>query len=127
LEKRQAPNEVYIAIPAWIHKSFPNFFPKRDMNFKLHLPNKKTILAKVCQENNKALMSNPNKDLGKWILRDILKLKEGELVTYKMLEEIGIDSIEIIKTSEGEFYINFKELGEYGLFKRSNDLKFKLI
>ena len=41
--------------------------------------------SKVCQDNNKALMSYSNRELGKWILRDILKLKEGELLTYEKI------------------------------------------
>lgn len=48
---------------------------------------------KICQEDGKALMSNPNKDLGKWILRDVLHVEEGHLITYEDLLKIGIDSI----------------------------------
>ena len=53
----------------------------------------KILQAKICQENGKALMSNPNKDLGEWLLRKVLKKNVGELVTMDDLNRIGIDSV----------------------------------
>ena len=38
-------------------------------------------------------MSDPNKDLGKWLLREVLQLRPGEVLTYNKLLEIGIDSV----------------------------------
>jgi len=105
--------EVYIPIPAWIHQAFKGFFPGRDVPFKLKLPNGKTIDAKVCQDNSKALMSNPNTDLGEWLLDDILKIAPGKLVTYALLEEIGVDSVEVEKESDNLFSIYFKDIGSY--------------
>ncbi len=113
-------NEVYIPIPIWIHRKFPNFFPPRDVSFNLHLPNKGTLSASLCQDSSKALMTNPNKALGEWILRDVLRLKPGTLLTYEILQEIGIDSIEIIKETEDDFHINFKEIGTYKEFEEYN-------
>ncbi|MCK9223823.1 MAG: NgoFVII family restriction endonuclease [Candidatus Muirbacterium halophilum] len=116
--RKRNPDEVYISIPSFIHKHKPGFFPGRNTNFNLNLPNNKNISAKICQDNDKALMSNPNSDLGKWILRDILKVKEGELVTYDKLFEIGIDSVEIVKNSDLNFSINFKKIGSYENFSK---------
>lgn len=96
-------NEIYIPIPAKIRNENSNFFPSRDETFVLELPNKKRLSAKICQEGGKALMSNPNKDLGKWLLRDILNLKKGELLTMEILEEKGFDSI-LIKKVEEKYY-----------------------
>ena len=45
-------------------------------------------------------MSNPNKALGKWLLRDILKLEERKLVTYDVLALYGIDSVIIRKNTQ---------------------------
>lgn len=115
--RERDPDEVYIPIPAWIHKSFPHFFPNKDRPFVLKLPDNSTLSAKVCQDGDKALMSNPNKDLGKWLLRKVLQLKEGELLTYEILEKKGIDSIEISKNEDNTYNINFKELGTYEEFK----------
>jgi len=114
-------DEVYIRIPAWIHQRFPGFFPERDREFKLKLPNGEHLSAKVCQDGSKALMSNPNKALGKWILRNILILKKGKLLTYKMLQEIGIDSVIILKTGNLEYEIDFREEGEFERFKEDKN------
>ena len=110
-------NEIYIPIPAEVHKNFPGFFPSRDISFLLKLPNGTEMKSKICQDNGKALMSYSNKELGKWILRDILKLREGELLTYERLQILGIDSVRIDKVSSSEFEINFSKIGSYEKFK----------
>lgn len=43
-------------------------------------------------------MSNPNSDLGEWLLRKILKKKEGSLVTKFDLDTFGFDSIMVINS-----------------------------
>lgn len=103
--ERQA-DEVYIPIPAKINSNFPNFFPNIDTTFTLHLPNGSSLSAKPCQQNRKALMSNPNIALGKWILRDILQVKEGELVTIEHLNRFGFDSVVVYKDSETDYRID---------------------
>lgn len=110
-------DEVYIAIPLWIHKVFKGFFPPRDTSFPVRLPDGRNLTVSVCQDGGKALMSNPNKALGKWLLRTVLKLQERELATYEHLERIGIDSIEISKFSDGTFEMNFKEVGTFEQFE----------
>lgn len=111
--RQRNENEVYIPIPAQIHKKEPGFFPGRNFSFNLKLPKGNILKAKVCQDNNKALMSYSNKDLGKWILRDVLSLKIGELLTYEKLQTIGIDSVRIDKINEQNYEINFASLGSY--------------
>lgn len=106
-------DEIYIPIPSKVHKNSPSFFPPRDTSFSLHLPNGNRLDVKVCQDNNKALMSNPNKDLGKWLLRDVLELAEGELLTYEKLQNIGIGSVRLDKIDDANFKINFVELADY--------------
>jgi len=115
--RKRDPNEVYIQIPAEIHKNFPSFFPNRETPFSLKLPNGKNMKSKVCSDGGKALMSYSNKELGRWILRDVLKLKEGELLTYERLQILGIDSIRIDKISNFEFEINFSKIGNYEEFR----------
>jgi hypothetical protein len=113
-------NEVYIPIPIWIHRKFPEFFPPRDEVFKLVLPDGQTLSTKVCQAGNKALMSNPNAALGKWILRQVMDLKENELLTYERLEELGLDSVIIYKEENGEYKIDFTQIGSYDEFYNEN-------
>lgn len=117
------PDELYIPIPAWIHRDFSGFFPfnpqldRESQPFSLRLPNHEEISAKVCQQGGKALMSNPNKLLGKWLLRDVLQVPRGKLVTYKMLEHIGVDSVVITKNSKHNYAINFASIGSYEVFE----------
>lgn len=115
-------SEVYIPVPAEVHKNFPGFFPDRDTPFTLKLPNGEEVESRICQAEGKALMSCPNKKLGHWILRDVLKLEEGELFTDEKMQSIGIDSVRIDKINDLEFEMNFSETGSYEEFK-SNYIK----
>ncbi|WP_061313255.1 restriction endonuclease PLD domain-containing protein [Clostridium botulinum] len=115
--RKRNPNEVYIPIPAWIHQRFNGFFPSKDKVFDLILPDKSVISAKVCQDGGKALMSNPNQDLGKWILRNVMNLGEKELLTYERLVELGVDSVVIYKENSKKYSIDFTTLGSFDRFK----------
>ena len=108
--------EVYIPIPSKIHHSYPTFFPHRDQTFKLILPNQDELLCKVCQEGGKALMSNPNKALSKWLLREVFKLVEGEILTYERLKKLGVDSVKITKINKKTFRIDFVQINSYEKF-----------
>ncbi|MBU0974605.1 NgoFVII family restriction endonuclease [Patescibacteria group bacterium] len=115
--RKRDEKEVYIPIPSWIHKSFPNFFPQRGDSFKLKLPNGDSLSAGVFQDGEKALMSNPNKDLGNWLIDRVLKIEPGRIVEYKDLEDVGINSVEIQKIDEQNFEIDFKEVGAFENFE----------
>ncbi|MBU0279035.1 MULTISPECIES: restriction endonuclease PLD domain-containing protein [unclassified Gemella] len=115
-------NEVYISIPSWIHKNKKQFFnysteDNKTTPFDVKLPNGKIISMRVAQQGGKALMSNPNSELGKWILRDILELKEGELVTREKLDIMGIDSIKLSKMKNGIYNLDFLKLGSFEEFE----------
>jgi hypothetical protein len=114
--RKRDMSEVYIQIPAKVNHTFEKFFPDRDTPFMLKLPNGNEMKSKICQDDNKALMSYSNKELGQWILRDVLELKEGELLNYKKLQETGIDSVRIDKMSDGTYEINFAEIGSFENF-----------
>lgn len=107
------PNEIYIPYPADDRRRSEGFFPSRDTQFNLHLPDGNVITAKVCQEDGKAIMSNPNKVLGKWLLRDVFELPEGTVLTYEMLERFGVDSVIFTKLGELEYKIEFTDIGTY--------------
>ena len=53
--------EIYIPIPINIHNEYSDFFPKKDKCFNLEIPTGEIFKAKVCQDNSKALMTNPTK------------------------------------------------------------------
>jgi hypothetical protein len=106
------PNEVYIPIPVKVRNHYPGLLPNRDTPFDLYFPSGEIMTMKVSQDDGKAIMSQHNADLGQWLLRDILKIEEGTLVTYEMLEAVGIDSVEISRIN-GKYFIDFKKLGSY--------------
>ena len=109
-------NELYIPYPAEDRARTEGFFPDRDTVFNLKLPDGTVIPAKICQADGKAIMSNPNKILGKWLLRNVFELPEGTLVTYEMLQRFGIDSVIFTKHNELEYSVDFSEIGTYEAF-----------
>ena len=118
-------NEVYIPIPSWIHeKKFGFFkykedFSRKTNSFKVILPNKRELSMKVTQQGGKALQSDPNKELGRWILRDVLKLKPMQLVTKEMLDNRGIDSVKFSKVNDNLYYMDFLKVGSFEDYKES--------
>ena len=112
--------EIYISVPAFIHKKFPDFFPARDTKFSLLLPNKKVVSAKICQDNGKALMSDPNAELGEWLFRKGLNFQPGKLVSREMLNRVGIDSVEITKKDSNEYELSLRKLGSFDEFVGMN-------
>lgn len=121
--RKRHPNEVYIPVPAEVHKNFPGFFPDRDTPFDLKFPDGEISESKICQQGGKALMTKSNRKLGKLILRDGLSLKEGELATYEKLQLLGVDSVRIDKISNSEFEINFSKIGSYEEFRNMFEIK----
>lgn len=117
--RKRHENEVYIPVPSWIHREKPDFFkyatgryPKTD-SFTVILPNKKSLSMKVTQDGGKALQSDPNKDLGHWLLREVLRLAPGTLVTKELLDIIGVDSVRLSKVKEGLYFMEFLKTGSY--------------
>lgn len=108
-------NEMYINYPAKVRGINENFFPPRDKEFILQTPTGENLRAKICQDNNKALMTNPNKAISDWLLRKVLKLDEGELATYERLEILGFDSV-IVYKQESLYSIDIMPLGSYEKF-----------
>lgn len=147
VETPRDANEFYIPYAAEDRRRDPDFFPPRDTSFDLHLPDGSVISAKVCQEaykkmpeskyvllseeerkeedcrraEGKSIMSNPNKILGKWLLRDVFELPEGTVVTYEMLEKFGVDSVVFTKNGDLDYSIEFAEIGTYEEFYGEED------
>ena len=112
---------MYIPIPSEFNKLHRKFFPARDVSFELLLPNGEVISAKVCNDNDKALMSNPNSALCKWIIDDVFKINPDEIITYEMMDRYGIDSVMIEKVWDLEidkryYRINFSIINSYEKF-----------
>lgn len=108
--------EIYIPIPVEIHKNYPKFFPAKDVIFELKIPTGEVFSAKVCQDNSKALMTNPNKALADWLLRKVFQVKEGELLTIEKMNELGFDSVIIRKNHNNQFSIDKAKSNSYQRF-----------
>jgi hypothetical protein len=113
--------EIYIPIPALLHRKYPEFFPRRDEEFSLQIPTGEIFSAKVCQENSKALMTNPNKALSEWLLRKVLQLNEGELATMEKLDKLGFDSVIITKSDKYKYEIDITKTNTYQLFNQDEE------
>ena len=113
--------EIYIPIPIILHQKYPNFFPERDHNFNLQIPTGEIFSAKVCQQNSKALMTNPNKALSEWLLRRVLLLEEGELATMDKLDNLGFDSVIILKDERGDYKIDIMKTNSFEKFFNNED------
>jgi hypothetical protein len=122
--------EAYIPIPRIIHNLKPDFFPSRDVTFDLQLPNSQTpVTASVCQDGSKALMSNPNTELCKWLYKvidgnfsesDFSKAPNREPFTYDDLLAVGKDCVVVYKKTGSLYEIVFGEIGSYEDFIDSN-------
>lgn len=110
------PNEVYIPYPSEDRARTDGFFPPRDTVFNLTFPDGTVIPSKVCQQDSKAIMSNPNKILGEWLLRKVFELPERTLLTYRMLEIFGVDCVIFTKHGDLDYSIDFAEAGTYEAF-----------
>lgn len=113
--------EVGIPIPADFRHRYPHFFPGRDISFRLLLPDGRFLFAKQCQDDGKALMSNPNAALGHWLIDDVLRIPPDEAITYEDLAKYGIDAVRLEKvldnnTEEVYYTIDFALAGSYEEF-----------
>lgn len=140
--RKRHEDEIYIPYLSKDRNRNKTFFPPKDTSFDLELPDGKVISAKVCQEaykkipdekyvllsederkkedarrlEGKAVMSNPNKELGNWLLRKVFELEPRTVVTYEMLEKFGVDSVIFTKIDERKYKIDFAEIGTYEEF-----------
>lgn len=113
--------EIYIPIPAELHRKYPNFFPEKDQDFNLQIPTGEIFIASLCQQGRKALMTNPNKALSDWLLRKVLQLKEGELATMEKLDKLGFDSVIITKNEVGDYKIDIMKTNTYTVFNNETE------
>ena len=114
------PDEIYISYPKSIRDNSEGFFPPRYVPFMLRLPDGSEMSASVCQDSGKSIMSNPNKALGHWLLRKVLNVPVGTLVTYSMLEDVGINAVMFTKFKDGTYSIDFTYIDDYSDIDRSN-------
>lgn len=126
-------SEAYIPVPAQVHKLKPGFFPGRDVSFSLKLPNGELVQASICQDGGKALMSDPNTELCKWLFSMIdgsFSEAERRMATqnrpysYSDLLAIGKDSVLVRKVAgqEWDYELESAPVGSYENFVDESEL-----
>lgn len=126
-------SEAYIPVPSQVHKIKPGFFPARDVSFSLKLPNGEIVQASICQDGDKALMSNPNTELCKWLFAMIdgtfaeaerRMATENRPYTYSDLLAIGKDSVIVRKVSgeSWDYELESAPVGSYEDFIDDSEL-----
>ncbi len=129
--------EIEVRISKWIHRVFPNFFGLDALDetqiknsklndFDLILPDSRILRGRIKQANGKSLQTNPQGALGEWILKDVLGLENREVVTWDLLDGLGIDSLKVTKLDDKHFKITVAETGAYEKFKLDNEEKMVL-
>ena len=121
-------SELYIPIPDSrnFHKAHPNFFApgagmfvegtaklklsKEERSFSLMFePSGNCIRSFITQDFGKAIESCEKQTyLGDWILHSVFRLKEGEPLTKRTLDELGINGIRLYRTdADDHVHIEF--------------------
>lgn len=118
--------EAYIPHPREVRARFPDFFPPKDVAFKLRVPSGEVMSAKVCQQDGKAIMSNPNSALCDWLFRMIddspsiskARLSAGRPYTSEDLARVGKDAVKIslVDPKESLYELEPASLGSYERF-----------
>lgn len=141
--------EAYIPIPKIFWKKNPHWFGK-DINmldyndFKrrtgkssieinLHMPDGSILPALIAQENFKALQTNPQSKLGKWIL-NVLGIKKPickdpskpskNIVTMDLFYKKGFDSVKLWREDPNklrDIWIDFAPLGSFEKYINDED------
>jgi hypothetical protein len=128
--RKRVFGEAYVPLPAEIRDRYPTFFPPQDVHFELELPNSGGAhRAKVCQQGGKALMTETNVELGRWLIsvidpsvrpRDFDTEPSGKRpYTYEDLVVIGSDCVVVRRSKNGgrrRYSIEFAPLGSYEEF-----------
>ncbi|WDU54580.1 hypothetical protein [Taylorella equigenitalis] len=141
-------NEVYVPIPRDFHLKNPDFFvpnifefekkqehlkhlnkPTEDIQFRIHLPNGKSIPGRVTQSGYKGFQSGSLNErdangkligqsaLGQWLLIDVLGLKNREVVSREWLRKKGIDSIKLWRKKD-DYKNIFLDVAPFGSFEK---------
>ena len=120
----RSSDEAYIPVPKEVRTRHAGFFPDRDSPFEVELPGGERIIAKICQADGKALMSNPNTSLCRWIF-GLIDADENSRVSrfenrtpykYEDLLKIGKDSVRIQKIGPKFYKMSAAPVGSYEKF-----------
>lgn len=117
--RKRTFGEMYIGIPAIIRHKLKGFFPEQGTEITILTADNTVIPAAICQENGKAIMSNPNTSLAKWVI-SVITNNEQRLITYDDLATIGKDAAKLEKINGANSYrLTLAPIGSWEEFKTS--------
>ena len=99
------PNQAYIPLPIKIART--GFFPLNKQHFTVNTDDRKSLILRVQQENDKAITTPLNNSLIGEYFRNRMDLPNGQRVTRKDLEDYGRTNVTFIKIDEETFYMDF--------------------
>lgn len=98
-------NQAYIPLPSKIAKS--NFFPLNKQHFSVITDDRKQLILRVQQQNDKAITTPlNNSQLGEYF-RNRMGLENGSFVTLSDFENYGRSDVTFYKIDEDQFYMDF--------------------
>lgn len=129
------PKKLWQKYPYWVdpnvnmsnYREYKQKTGKRSYKINLHMPDGRIIPALFGQADFKALETKPQSILGKWIL-NVLGIKKPhrakydepakEIVTMKLLQELGFDSVKLWHEKPNDPHEVWIDFAEYGSFER---------
>lgn len=142
------PKSLWVKKPHWVdpevdmskYKLYQKQTGNSSYEINLHMPDGKVFPALFGQSDFKALETNPQSILGKWILnvlgidhpqRYIYDKPSNNTVTMELLQELGFDSVKLWHEDKGnnrEVWIDFASYGSFERFMNdqiTNDIDFE--
>lgn len=98
-------NQAYIPLPSKIAKS--NFFPLNKQHFSVITDDRKQLILRVQQQNDKAITTPlSNSQLGEYF-RNRMGLPNGKFVTLDDFKKYGRSDVTFYKIDDDQFYMDF--------------------
>lgn len=102
---KREQNQAYIPLPANTAKS--GFFPLQKQHFIVITDDRKALILRVEQQNNKAITTPLNNSLLGEYFRNRMGLANGAFMTKADLEAYGRTNVTFYKIDDEQFYMDF--------------------
>lgn len=94
--------EVYLPVPRELHKKVNGWFGTDTLSgdgtsvqFTLHFPDGQEIPGRLTQQGYKSFQTNPQQALGEWLIKNVLNVEKGTVLTKALLDERGVDCVRL--------------------------------
>ena len=94
--------EVYLPVPRELHKKVNGWFGTDTLSgdgtsvqFTLHFPDGQEIPGRLTQQGYKSFQTNPQQALGEWLIKNVLNVEKGTVLTKALLDDRGVDCVRL--------------------------------